>query len=398
MKSLLFVHGTGVRRAAYDHTLTVLKREVKRHLSGYEVKECFWGDPYGSKPVFKSVPQGPTQKEIEQAEQITLWQRLLEDPFYQLRVMEATMGPVDSISPFDSPGEVTWKRLQRLNLCDEALAIIAANDLEPYWPHALHRILTETAGGSNISRWKKVVEAARDNLGEMRTAIAHCLIAQMILQAGQLCVLPLTAEDCERLSDLIVDQLGGVDKGLGTLLAKLLFVPALLLANPAIRADRGDFSTEIGPATGDILLYQVRGDDIRDFIQKRIEEESELKPVLVVAHSLGGIAALDLLIAKNLWKHVRALVTVGTQASYLYEIGALWSLKKSDGSKLPDHFPKRRWLNILNRWDFLSYPAHPIFPSHATDREVSGILPFPLSHSAYWKSAETWRAIREFIK
>ena len=104
MKPLLFIHGTGTRRASYDETLAVVQRRVGIHLDGYQVKECYWGEPYGSTSWLNSVPRCPTQQEIEQAEQIKLWQRLLEDPFYQLRLMEAITGPDDSVSFSDSPG------------------------------------------------------------------------------------------------------------------------------------------------------------------------------------------------------------------------------------------------------------------------------------------------------
>jgi predicted alpha/beta hydrolase family esterase len=398
MKPLLFIHGTGTRRGAYDKTLAVVKRMVDTHLKDYSVKECYWGEPHGSKAWVNSLPQGPTQQQIEQAEQLMLWRRLLEDPFYQLRLIESLPAPPDSVNFGATPGEIVWQRLTEFDLPHEALAIIAANELEPFWAPSLNRILTDAEDGSGIPHWQNVIESAREDAGEMRAAVANCLVAQMMVQAHNLWIPPISAEDRARLGDLIVDQLGGVDKGLGSLFGKVLFGAAILLANPAIRVDRGDFSTETGPAAGDILLYQARGDDIRAFVQQRIEEESKNGPVLIVAHSLGGLACLDLLINKDLWSHVRALVTVGSQASYLYEIGALWSLKKAANSKLPDHFPSHRWLNILNRWDFLSYPSQKVFPEHASDREVGGLSPFPLSHSAYWKNADTWREIRDFIK
>ena len=86
-------------------------------------------------------------------------------------------------------------------------------------------------------------------------------------------------------------------------------------------------------------MYLARGDAIRDFIAARIEAVPG--PVLLVAHSLGGIACVDLLARKDLPK-VKLLVTVGSQAYFLYEINALPSRKW--GEKLPCHFPS--WLNI----------------------------------------------------
>ena len=45
---------------------------------------------------------------------------------------------------------------------------------------------------------------------------------------------------------------------------------------------------------GDILLYQSRGHDIRAFIEEKLQHAEP--PVTIVAHSLGGIACVDLLV------------------------------------------------------------------------------------------------------
>ena len=63
------------------------------------------------------------------------------------------------------------------------------------------------------------------------------------------------------------------------------------------------------PSAGDVLLYQARGDRIRAFIAKRVATAAE--SVVLLAHSLGGIAAMDLLAMRPL-PSVRLLVTVGS--------------------------------------------------------------------------------------
>ena len=58
----------------------------------------------------------------------------------------------------------------------------------------------------------------------------------------------------------------------------------------------------------------------------------------MIAHSLGGIACVELFIEQKLSKKVDALVTVGSQAPFFYEIEALRTVEKY-GDPLPGHFP-----------------------------------------------------------
>ena len=60
-----------------------------------------------------------------------------------------------------------------------------------------------------------------------------------------------------------------------------------------VHRSAGAISDASYPFAGDVLMYLARGDAIRDFIAARIEAVPG--PVLLVAHSLGGIACVDLL-------------------------------------------------------------------------------------------------------
>jgi hypothetical protein len=107
-----------------------------------------------------------------------------------------------------------------------------------------------------------------------------------------------------------------------------------------------------------------------------------------LAHSLGGIACVDLLVKKRL-EGVVKLITVGSQAPLLYELNALWSL--AHGAPLPDSFPD--WLNFYDKHDFLSYIGAGLFPGRTTDVLVDNGQPFPEAHSAYWSNPDVWKAI-----
>jgi pimeloyl-ACP methyl ester carboxylesterase len=142
-------------------------------------------------------------------------------------------------------------------------------------------------------------------------------------------------------------------------------------------------------AIGDILLYQMGGERIRSFIHHTILQAEP--PVTVVAHSLGGVACVDLLAREQV--HVDHLVTLGSQSSFLYELDIMSALRF--GEALPDHFPP--WLNVFDRNDFLSFIAEPVF-RRVRDKEVRSGRPFPDSHSAYFTSEEVWRAVRQFVE
>jgi pimeloyl-ACP methyl ester carboxylesterase len=160
-----------------------------------------------------------------------------------------------------------------------------------------------------------------------------------------------------------------------------------------IQRKRGALTDGAYPFAGDILLYQAKGQKIRDFIRSQVEQVDS--PVVLLAHSLGGIACVDLLIEQDLRDKVKQLITVGSQAPFLYEIDALQSL--SFGESLPEHFPK--WLNIYDLRDFLSYVGdrEGLFPGRLKDVVVDNKQPFPEAHGAYWANTDTWRAITEVL-
>lgn len=144
----------------------------------------------------------------------------------------------------------------------------------------------------------------------------------------------------------------------------------------------------------DILHDQVRGQAIRDYLQRRIRDvQKGPQSVTLLCHSLGGIAAVDMLVQNSI-PEVRRLITVGSQAGFLYETNSLVSL--AYGEPLPDHFPP--WRNIYNPADFLSYRAGGVFPSRATDFRADNGQPFPSAHSAYRDNPEVIAEIERWLR
>ena len=154
---------------------------------------------------------------------------------------------------------------------------------------------------------------------------------------------------------------------------------ATAAAGKVVQHWRGPFSTAAQPFVGDIFRYLAFGEPLRQFIANTVRQAGP--PVTLVGHSLGGIACLDLL-ALNPGLPVARLVTVGSQGSQLYRMGALPGLR--DNAVLPAGFP--RWTNVYSRYDLLSYLAAPVFgPGGVSDVEISGVKAMPAAHSAYFE-------------
>jgi len=136
----------------------------------------------------------------------------------------------------------------------------------------------------------------------------------------------------------------------------------------------------------DVAFYMRRGETIRKEVRKWLAKQSHDEPVVLLGHSLGGIAAVDLLADQKRTERVDLLVTVGSQAPLLYLMDALVHLRPGV-SKVEPFTP---WLNVYDRNDLLSFCAERVWPNTTgiVDQQVESRLPFPTSHSAYW-SLET---------
>jgi predicted alpha/beta hydrolase len=248
-------------------------------------------------------------------------------------------------------------------------------------------------------------------MGDYRWAIAKALVAQSAILVSEtygVQALCLTGDSRDQIVTEIVSAIGGSERGVvdwvknlvQEKLPKLLDSAVVTTTNGILQIPtgwalrkRGSLSQSIAATAGDVIMYQSRGQKIRDFIRDKIKRIQGL-PVILIAHSLGGIAAVDLLLEPDPPK-VDLLVTIGSQAPLLYEWNALTNMEHQKGANLPNTFPK--WLNIYDERDFLSYIGAGIFPGKVEDIKVSNGQPFPASHGAYWNNPNVWSAIFERI-
>ncbi|MFE2307023.1 hypothetical protein, partial [Streptomyces sp. NPDC059411] len=273
----------------------------------------------------------------------------------------------------------------------EQAALLRGTGLAAGFPAALEAV----AGSAEAARaGARATEEPQAR--ELATALARAVTAAALASAGA--EADCTGAERDRLVELLTTRLGGDARVPGARAAAVLGRLAMrVTTQPLLNAWRGSLTVGATPALGDILRYQARGADLRAFLHARITAEPG--PTVLIGHSLGGIALVDLLaLAAARGEPVPGaalLVTVGSQAPFLYELGALTGI--APGTKLPYAFP--RWLNVYDRQDVLSYLAEPVFPGdpRVSDHEIGSRQPFPACHSAYWKQDSLYARIEQAV-
>jgi hypothetical protein len=358
-----------------------------------DVQPCYWGEigvrlhANGASIPLYDVLRGLTVD--EGATERARWDLLYQDPLFELRLLSQPGGTAEQsmVLGTELPGRRLAVAAEGLQLDGRLTVKLAEACLDDAFESARAFVLRSPEFDNAISS-----PSAQE--GELRVALARALVAAMATWEE-----PSEADDRPepvvlmdgRLRDQIVEDLvealGGRERSVGGFFTGVLTGLATRLASSYARRRRGSLTDASYPLAGDVLLYQARGQGIRQFIRGRIDAAGP--PVVLLGHSLGGIACVDLLVQEKVEK-VSLLITVGSQAPFLYEIGALTSL--AYGERLPAHFPK--WLNLYDVTDLLSYLAAGVFPGGVEDVEVDNRQPFPQAHSAYWTNPEVWKAIR----
>ena len=397
MGSIIFVHGTGVREDSYKKSLSQIGKKLLAKRADLTLIPCFWGDLLGANAIgtLRSLPDTDASRSPESLTDedydVCIWGVLYDDPLYELRILglqpKQTGGvlPPNQLSPYQQLDEA----VKKIEIEGELGELLRSSGLDAIWPEAIQTVISSKDYFSALNN----ASAATD---EYREAIARALVGQSILIARDRRQTPsnqspINARDRDRLIELLLEQFGTHRGALGWMTKQVIGWPATFF----VRRNRAAYSEAAYPGFGDILLYQARGQAIRDLIREKITEAKP--PVVLLAHSLGGIACVDLLILESL-PAVAVLITAGSQSPLLYEIGALYSLES--GASLPEHFPKQ-WLNLYDPRDFLGYLARPVFPEHPeraiSDLRVNNREPFPQSHTSYWENDHVWDAIDEKI-
>ena len=145
---------------------------------------------------------------------------------------------------------------------------------------------------------------------------------------------------------------------------------------------------------GDVFVYLHQQEAVARPIAELVEgafreaagERTDDDPLVVVAHSLGGIISYDLLTSSAADLRVDLLVTVGTQVGFFEELKLFASSDPAipgDGrQKVPHPAAVRRWINVFDHSDLLGYAVGPVIDGVTDYAYRTGTL--LKAHSAYF--------------
>jgi len=411
MTTVLFIHGTGVRERAFATTYGRISQGVAAVRPDVRVERCYWGEigarlQADGKSFFFDPPKPGRARSadgepageagdgaVPQVEkELARWARLFEDPLFEIRLRQVLrpgsrgrdgrpLRPASS-SPF---GKSLRERVLELPGRPEVAAALAAYGLGDPFAAAVRRVTGSREFASAFG--DSVVQDGITEEMLARALVAQCLAT--VAEDG----LELTGARRDWLYASVVAGFGAADYGVADQLGDLAKNLAFRAGEPWLRPRRRDIIRQ----TGDIFMYQARGDAIRRFVRERIRE-LDGDPVVLLAHSLGGIVAFDLLAGDRPagLDQVRMLVTVGSQVPLLYELGAL-SCGVNYPMPLPPTF-RTRWVNVYDRRDLLSYAGTKLFGHHCHDVPMDTEAPFPTAHGAYWDKQELYQELAEMMR
>ena len=385
--TLVFVHGTGVRQAGYTATLGAIEEGMRPRLPDVQVIGVDWGDKYGvsQEDIGDALPPQILTRDasgalpLSDADRVAArWALLTDDPLFELRLAGQQAPASSGLSFGVLPEQAVLQRLDQVRQVPPDLAGSGVGTEE----------LAEAIGWVHDA--PELIAAARGTTGpedpELADATASAVVARLLAdhrydEPGTAPAIALegTARDAlvQRLQNAIAPE---ETRGFVTDWLRGKAVEFVERRATSAAADRrAGLMGASTPGIGDILLYQRRGEAIRQLVADTLSRA--VQPVVAVGHSLGGIVLVDLLSGPQA-PAVRKLVTAGSQSPLFYLMDALVYLRR--GAKQPAPFTP--WLNIYNRQDFLSFCAARVFPNvqGISDEAVDPGVPFPPSHSAYW--------------
>ncbi len=409
MGSVIFVHGTGVRQKGYEKTFKVIEEQAKKRpeMEGLRLERCVWGEVHGSRLLGGggSIPGYKGKSAAAPEDEVVKWRLLYQDPLFELKTLRENS---DREMPprFKAEWETRKKEIAECELSGELRRLLSEHGLDQIWTIAWRNIV-------QTDEWKETLPGRDVSVNEFFPRFCQCVAEAVMAETSLLALAEgVPAPDAEIRNQIVrqflVDLKAPV-RGIrdwfeffGETVKRIalgLYAAGDFIYSEIIPVSaRGVVTDAALPFPGDILYYQARGERVRAFIEKRIEEAES--PVFLLAHSLGGIACVDLLIEKDLRHKVAGLITAGSQAPLFYELDCLVSRPRDGNSSeppLPAHFPP--WLNFHDPNDYLSYAAQKVFKSdRIADEEIKSRQPHLMAHSAYWSQRKVWDRIAAFIR
>ncbi len=384
--TVLFVHGTGARQAGVDRIVAQLESGLSQQPVDVAVRVCAWGETAGARLRHEgaSIPSGlpaggPMGDEVE------LWALLELDPLFELGLLAASASPGGEATASASTGRAAISRLP----ADPAVrAVLDRAGLCVGFADAIEEVMASEPARRAMAR--------RPGDPQLRSALARAFVAMTLSKVDDAdeCLAPVHGDTRDLLVRLIEERLGDRARGrLGDMARTGGRIALELGATRALERRRRLLTRAVSPLAGDILTYLARGAEMRECVLRDLAKVDG--PVVLVAHGLGAVICLGALCGGRAPNAV-ALVTVGSQAAYLYELDALPGLPFE--APLPETVP-RPWVNIYDPRDLFSFAAAPVFGERVVaDHEVDNRAPFPRAHSAYFDNPRVFELLTDAVR
>jgi len=268
MTTVIFVHGTGIREREYNETFKIVEQKIHAQRPEIKVVPCLWG-ALGAKfsENRASVPLEDATLALSQGEadaEIVLWGQLYRDPLYELRLL--SLKSIESENAFgEEPGDVLESRVASLIPTSQLEAKLQEAGIAEIFEQAREAVI------HSEPYHQALLTVSESDLSEYYAPIARAIAAQAMFISEQQEKFPPILTDAQlrdNVVELLTLALGEAELGLGSWLLKPLVELALPIGTNYIRENRFELTDKISPMPGDILLYQTRGEKIRQFIQQ----------------------------------------------------------------------------------------------------------------------------------
>ncbi|MFM9499784.1 thioesterase domain-containing protein [Streptomyces galilaeus] len=161
------------------------------------------------------------------------------------------------------------------------------------------------------------------------------------------------------------------------------------------RAFRNGLRNRIMPSfslfLGDVFAWFHNRSAILERVDDAVSTAGTDGPLVIIGHSLGGVIAFEYC-AQADDRAVELLGTVGSQVGLFGEMGVLNGTTRTTDGKLSTPRNIKKWRNIYDPDDALSFLTAPVF-ERVRDIDIITGAPFPAAHSEYWNLPGTYRAL-----
>jgi hypothetical protein len=215
MATVLFVHGTGVRKASYLSTFVVVKNAFQAHHLNHALEPCLWGDDLGSRRPSLSLPDpiAPrTSAAVTRQQDIARWRLLYGDPVFELRLLKnRPHKPRPMLPGSPRPDHALWARIAGYRVSSRVEQFLCEWQLGEYWEAAWHYVVEEGTA-------KDVLDSSPDDIGEPGQAIARAVVAALLMYAIEEERPILDAPHRDELVQMLMEDWGADVAGVGVFL------------------------------------------------------------------------------------------------------------------------------------------------------------------------------------